>query len=63
VRRTDGELVDDALMHISVLHTHLARGDLEDQTIADAVTLRLAAAIEALSNCTDDLRNRAFGDD
>lgn len=50
-------------MHISVLRKHLTRGDLEDQTVADAVTLRLAAAIEALANCTDDLRDRAFGED
>ena len=63
MRRSDGELVSDALMHISVLRKHLARGDLEDQTVADAVTLRLAAAIEALANCSDELRIRAFGED
>jgi len=50
-------------MHISVLRKHLARGDLEDQTVADAVTMRLAAAIEALANCSDELRIRAFGGD
>jgi uncharacterized protein with HEPN domain len=63
VTRSDGQLIADALQHLSVLHTHLTRGDLADQTIADAVSLRLAATIEALANCSDALRRRAFGDD
>ena len=63
MRRSDEELVAEALMHLSVLRKHLLRGDLDDQTVADAVILRLAAAIEALANGTDELRTRAFGDD
>jgi len=63
VSRSDGQLITDALVHLSVLRTHLTRGDLADQTIADAVSLRLAATIEALANCSDALRRRAFGDD
>ncbi|NQW73234.1 MAG: DUF86 domain-containing protein [Actinobacteria bacterium] len=63
MRRSDEELVADALMHLCVLRKHLARGDLDDQTVADAVTPRLAAAIEALASGTDELRTRAFGDD
>lgn len=63
MRRSDEELVGDARMHLAVLRRHLTRGDLDDQTVADAVILRLAAAIEALANGTDELRMRAFGDD
>jgi uncharacterized protein with HEPN domain len=31
--------------------------------VADAVSLRLAAAIESLAQCSDDVRARLFGDD
>jgi len=60
VSRTDREVSQDALDHLSVLRAHLARGDLGDQTIADAVSLRLAAAIEAIAQGSDDLRERLF---
>ena len=39
------------------------RGDLDNQTVADAVSLRLAAAIEAISQATEEMRSRLFGDD
>lgn len=42
--RSDDELLAQALAHLEVLRSHLAAGDLADQTIADAVSLRLAAA-------------------
>lgn len=41
----------------------MARGDLDDQTIADAVSLRLAVAIEAIAQGSDGLRVRLFGGD
>jgi uncharacterized protein with HEPN domain len=63
VSRSDEELVADALAHLAVLRAHLTRGDLEDQTIADAVSLRLAASIEAISRGSHELRVRAFGDE
>ena len=61
--RSDDELVQDALDHIDVLKRHLARGDLADETIADAVSLRLASAIEAVSETSSEFREQHFGDD
>lgn len=61
--RTDRELIEDALDHIELLHRHMRRGDLADNTVADAVSLRLAAAIEALSRCSTEMRTRLFGDE
>lgn len=54
------EIAQDALDHLSVLRAHLTRGDLSDQTIADAVTMRLAAAIEAIAQGSDGLQKRLF---
>lgn len=42
--------VDIASKHISQLRSHLTRGDLEDQLVFDAVAIRLASAIEEISN-------------
>jgi len=63
VSRSDAELIVVAQHHLTVLHQHLERGGLQDQTIADAVSLRLAAAIEAIAQTSKDLRSRPFGDD
>jgi uncharacterized protein with HEPN domain len=63
VSRTDGELVSDALAHLTVLNEHMQRGDLSDSVIADAVSMRLAAAIDALAATTEEFRQRNFGDD
>jgi uncharacterized protein with HEPN domain len=63
VSRTDAELVADALEHLRVLRQHLGKSTLDDQTVADAVSLRLAAAIESVSATSHDLRHRVFGDD
>jgi signal transduction histidine kinase len=62
VSRTDAELVADALDHLRVLRNHLDQSSIDDQTIADAVSLRLAAAIESVSAASHDLRDRLFGD-
>ena len=51
--RTDKEATQDALDHLAVLRAHLTRGDLGDQTIADAVSLRLAAAVWAATDISD----------
>ena len=61
--RSDVELMMDALDHIEVLKNHIAREDMGDQLVADAVSLRLAAAIESLYDLTPDFRNRLFGDE
>jgi uncharacterized protein with HEPN domain len=63
VTRSDRELLADASSHLEVLRDHQARRDLDDQSVADAVCLRLAAAIEAVANITVDVRARAFGTD
>ena len=61
--RTDDELIRDALAHIEVLKRHLTRGELADETVADAVSLRLAATIEAIAEASPELRERAFSDE
>jgi uncharacterized protein with HEPN domain len=63
VSRSDAELVRDALDHIAAVRRHTERHDLADETIVDAVSLRLSAAIEAVSRASADLRERVFGDD
>jgi len=61
--RSDRELLQDASAHLLILRGHLGARGLDDQTVADAVSLRLAAAIESLAQCSDDVRTRLFGDD
>lgn len=61
--RTNDELIGDALAHIAALKRHLDRTDLADETVADAVSLRLAAAIESLSDLDLSLRDRLFGEE
>nr|WP_155842360.1 HepT-like ribonuclease domain-containing protein [Agromyces luteolus] len=51
------------MAHLAALKRHLERGDLDDETVADAVSLRLAAAIEAVSHASDGYRERTFGAD
>lgn len=63
MNRSDEELVHDALDHIEMLKRHLNRGDVADETVADAVSLRLGAAIEAISETTVEFRERTFGND
>ena len=53
VSRTDLEISKDAMGHRAILHAPLSRGDFDDHTVADAVSLRLEATIEAI--VTDDL--------
>lgn len=61
MKRSDEELVRDALDHLDVLRNHMARGDLNDLTVADAVSLRLASAIEVISETSAEFRDRVFG--
>jgi len=63
VSRTDEQLTRDALDHLEALRRHLERGDLADETIADAVSLRLAAAIEALAGTTAGFREHLFAEE
>ncbi|GAA0991334.1 HepT-like ribonuclease domain-containing protein [Subtercola frigoramans] len=61
--RSDAELISDALDHIEALKRHVARSDIEDDIVADAVSLRLAAAIESISQTSATFREETFGDD
>jgi uncharacterized protein with HEPN domain len=63
VSRTDRQLLLDALDHLEILRRHQVRADLADETVADAVSLRLAAAIEAVAGIDRERREQAFGDD
>lgn len=54
-------MLGDALKHLAVLRQHLASTDLDDQTVADAVALRLSAAIESVSKIDQGLRTETFG--
>lgn len=48
---------------MDAIHRHLARGDLADDTVADAVALRLSAAIEAIRTPEGALEARLFGEE
>lgn len=61
--RRDDELIREALDHLERLRHHQARGDLTDETVADAVSLRLAAAIESLSRVSEPVRARLVGEE
>jgi uncharacterized protein with HEPN domain len=61
VTRSDTELIHETLEHLAALHRHIKRGDVADET--DAVSLRLSAAIETLSQTSDPFRERVFGSD
>jgi len=62
VRRSDIEHVRDAQQHLRKLREHLTRGDLADETIFDAVCMRLSAAIESIASISEARRVREFGD-
>jgi uncharacterized protein with HEPN domain len=54
--------LDDATEHLRVMRSHLERHDLPDATIADAATMRLSAALEALSHLPAAWRTEVFGE-
>ncbi|MBO0981649.1 DUF86 domain-containing protein [Microbacterium sp. SD291] len=45
------------------MHRHLERGVVDDETVADAVSLRLAAMIETLHRGGAELTTDLFGDE
>lgn len=61
--RTDEELVRDALDHIEILKSHLAKAGVDDAVVADAVNMRLAATIESLAQTSEAFRRNHFGDE
>lgn len=46
--RTNAEHLANAKEHLRRLRGHLDRGDLDDDTVFDAVCMRLSAAIESV---------------
>ncbi|MBA3309853.1 MAG: DUF86 domain-containing protein [Nocardioidaceae bacterium] len=60
--RTPQDHLHDALDHLEILARHMAAGDLDDQTVSDAVCLRLGAAIESVSKVPADVREPVLGD-
>ncbi len=59
-KRSDEQLIEEALTHLGILRERLSRGDLADQIVADAVSMRLAAAIDALHHGEPLLGERLF---
>ena len=59
--RTDAEHLANAREHLRVLHAHSQRRDLDDETVFDAVCMRLSAAIESISTIDQAALDRAFG--
>ncbi|HUF32417.1 MAG TPA: hypothetical protein VMN58_04315 [Acidimicrobiales bacterium] len=56
MRRSDLEHVAAAREHLAALRRHLERGDLSDDTIFDAVCMRLSAAIESVAMVDESRR-------
>ncbi len=61
--RSQAERVRLAREHLKALRRHVARGELEDELIFDAVCQRLAAAIEGLDQLAPALLRQEFGAD
>ena len=57
MRRTTSDLVDEALEHLDALREHVDDLGLDHRTAFDAVCLRLAVAIDCLSQLPPDLRD------
>lgn len=60
--RSDIEHAHNAQQHIAKLREHLTRGDLADETIFDAVCMRLSAAIESIASISEANRLGEFDD-
>ena len=63
MKRTDSDRILAIQEHLAVLHRHLARGELEDELVFDAVCQRLAAAIEEADRLDPSLVKGEFKDE
>lgn len=61
--RDDATHLRNAVEHLERLQAHLGRGDLDDDTVFDAVCMRLSAAIESVAAITPRLRDEHWGED
>lgn len=59
--RPDVEHLTNAQEHLHRLREHLRRGDLDDDTVLDAVCMRLSAAIESVAAIDESARIDEFG--
>lgn len=59
--QSDAEHIANARAHLEVLPSHMLRTDLADDTVFDAVCMRLSAAIESISAIDSGARDRALG--
>lgn len=59
--RTPEQALREARTHFELMLQH-SQGDLADQLVIDAVCLRLAAGVEALSGLDAATRDRLFGE-
>ena len=61
--RTDREIIEESLDHLTILESHLQRGRTDDPLVLDAACMRLSAAIEVLSHLPEERRSSLFGND
>jgi len=61
VSRTDAELLREAKDHLGRLRAHLDRGGIDDDTVFDAVCMRLSAAIECVNSIDPGVRAAGWG--
>ncbi len=59
--RSEREVLREALTHFELMVDH-ARGDVMDQLVVDAVSMRLSAGVEVLNRLDSSVRDRLFGD-
>lgn len=62
MRRTEQEILAEALLHLEYLDRCVAM-DLEQDVVVDAIALRLAAMIDALGRLPGDVLEVMFGDE
>lgn len=58
----DRRFVTDALDHLVALELHLELGAFATPVVRDAVSFRLAAAIDSLSKTSTEFRAKQFGE-
>lgn len=61
--RAEGEIIAESIYHLTRLSEHLDRADIADDTVFDAVCMRLSAAVESLSGLDEARRVALFGND
>lgn len=63
MKRSSGDLVDEAMEHFRAARGHVVRFGLDDPAGRDAACLRLAVAIDCLTQLPPDLREAVCGED